>query len=148
MLTANLNTDHLQEQLQACKKRDSYRCIFQLLLQFKSQLYVQAINATMISTPIAVDIAIYSRSMRHHTVGTSHIYPNIQQCHLHNSNFQVNAYTKCVSRCVSLYGDKSTYQLMNKEIFLVLFLSTYSITSIEFYELNEARYRQLQPPRY
>jgi len=37
---------------------------------------------------------------------------------------------------------------MNKEKFLVLFLSTYSITSIVFYELTEASYLQLQPPRY
>jgi len=102
----------------------------------------------MICTPVAVDTAIYSRSMRHHTVGTSHVYPNMQQCPLHNSNFQVNAYTKCVQRCVSLYGDKSTYQLMNKEKFLVLFLSTYSITYIVFYKLTEASYLQLQLPYY
>jgi len=31
----------------------------------------------------------------------------------------------------------STYQLMNKEKFLVLFLSTYSIISIVFYELTD-----------
>ena len=40
----------LQEQLQVCTKCDSYRCIFQLLLQLKPYLYLQAIIATMIHT--------------------------------------------------------------------------------------------------
>jgi hypothetical protein len=40
----------LQEQLQVRTKCDSYRCIFQRLLQLKQMLYLQAINVTMIST--------------------------------------------------------------------------------------------------
>ena len=49
---ANCQSEHrpLQEQLQVCTKRDSYGRIFQLLLQFKPRLYLQAINVTMIST--------------------------------------------------------------------------------------------------
>ena len=49
---ANCQSEHtpLQEQLQGCTKRDFYGCIFQLLLQFKPWLYLQAINVTMIST--------------------------------------------------------------------------------------------------
>jgi hypothetical protein len=47
-----------------------------------------------------------------------------------------------------LYGDKSNCQLIHKEKFLVLHLSTYSTTSIVFYELTEASYLQLQPPHH
>jgi hypothetical protein len=98
--------------------------------------------------PAAVDIPIYIRGMWHHTVGTSHIYPKTRQHPLQISYFQENAYTDYIYRCFLWYSDKSTYQLMNKEGFLVLHLRTYSITSIVFYELTEASYLQLQLQHY
>jgi hypothetical protein len=93
--------------------------------------------------PVAADIAIYSRGMWHHTVGTSRIYPNTRQHPLHISYFQENAYTEYIYCCVSIYGDKSTYRLMNKEWFPVLHFRTNSITSIVLYELTEASYLKL-----
>ena len=38
----------LQEQLRVCTEHDSYRCIFQLLLQLKPQLYLQAMQQWLV----------------------------------------------------------------------------------------------------
>ena len=58
------------------------------------------------------------------TVGTSHIYPNIWQYTLHNSNFQVNTYSMCsalsfiilwqVHLSADEYGNISSYIWIHK----------------------------------